>query len=49
MIHYKGGKVNWVDDIDSDILSIVEVTSMMQELRYENHCMAIIIRNLTHS
>ncbi|GJU45557.1 hypothetical protein Tco_1202823 [Tanacetum coccineum] len=40
MIRYKGGKVNWVDDIDSDIFSIVEVTSMMKELGYENSCMA---------
>nr|GEY60301.1 hypothetical protein [Tanacetum cinerariifolium] len=40
MIRYKGGKVNWVDDIDSDIFSIVEVTSMMmKELGYENPCM----------
>nr|GEW17643.1 hypothetical protein [Tanacetum cinerariifolium] len=39
-IRYKGGKVNWVDDIDSDIFSIVEVTSMMKELGYENPCMA---------
>ncbi|GJS31285.1 probable protein arginine N-methyltransferase 3, partial [Tanacetum coccineum] len=35
-IRYKGGKVNWVNDIDSDIFSIVEVTSMMKELRYKN-------------
>ncbi|GJT57276.1 mutator type transposase [Tanacetum coccineum] len=40
MIRYKGGKVNWVDDIDSDIFSIVEVTSMMKELGYQNLCMA---------
>ncbi|GJZ28145.1 hypothetical protein Tco_0572792 [Tanacetum coccineum] len=40
MIRYKGGKVNWVDDIDSNIFSIVEVTSMMKELGYENPCMA---------
>ncbi|GJY83671.1 hypothetical protein Tco_0497047, partial [Tanacetum coccineum] len=40
MIRYKGGKVNWVDDIDSDIFFIVEVTSMMKELGYENPCMA---------
>ncbi|GJR12654.1 hypothetical protein Tco_0795306 [Tanacetum coccineum] len=40
MIRYKGGKVNWVDDIDSDIFSIVEVTSMMKELGYDNPCMA---------
>nr|GEZ88988.1 transposase, MuDR [Tanacetum cinerariifolium] len=39
-IRYKGSKVNWVDDIDSDIFSIVEVTSMMKELGYENPCMA---------
>ncbi|GJW50202.1 hypothetical protein Tco_0091553 [Tanacetum coccineum] len=32
--------VNWVDDIDSDTFSIVEVTSMLQELGYENPCMA---------
>nr|GEU79745.1 transposase, mutator type [Tanacetum cinerariifolium] len=37
---YKGGKINWVDDIDSDIFSIVEVTSMMEELGYENPCLA---------
>ncbi|GKB28405.1 hypothetical protein Tco_0867806 [Tanacetum coccineum] len=37
---YKGGKVNWVDDIDSDTFSIAEVTSMLQELGYENPCMA---------
>ncbi|GJT34977.1 hypothetical protein Tco_0925396 [Tanacetum coccineum] len=40
MTRYKGGKVNWVDDIDSDTFSIVEVTSMLQELGYENPCMA---------
>ncbi|GJV49211.1 hypothetical protein Tco_1439423 [Tanacetum coccineum] len=40
MIRYKGGMVNWVDDIDSDIFSIVEVTSMMKELGYQNLCMA---------
>ncbi|GKA39374.1 hypothetical protein Tco_0731925 [Tanacetum coccineum] len=40
MIRYKGGKVDWVDDIDSYIFSIVEVTSMMKELGYENPCMA---------
>ncbi|GKC85323.1 hypothetical protein Tco_1141040 [Tanacetum coccineum] len=40
MIRYKGGKVNWVDDIDSDIFSIVEVTSMTKELGYENPSMA---------
>ncbi|GJY97937.1 hypothetical protein Tco_0514847 [Tanacetum coccineum] len=28
MIRYKGGMVNWVDDIDSDIFSIVEVTNL---------------------
>ncbi|GKA28508.1 hypothetical protein Tco_0714753 [Tanacetum coccineum] len=28
MIRYKGGKVNWVDDIDSNIFSIVEVTKL---------------------
>nr|GEW12969.1 hypothetical protein [Tanacetum cinerariifolium] len=39
-ICYKSGKVNWVDDIDSDIFSIVEVTSMMKELGNENPCMA---------
>ncbi|GJV40798.1 hypothetical protein Tco_1419238 [Tanacetum coccineum] len=40
MIRYKGGKANWVDDVDSDIFSIVEVTSMMKELGYDNPCMA---------
>ncbi|GKD98038.1 hypothetical protein Tco_1381935 [Tanacetum coccineum] len=40
MTRYKGGKVNWVDDIDSDTFSIVEVSSMLQELGYENPCMA---------
>ncbi|GKB31068.1 mutator type transposase [Tanacetum coccineum] len=40
MTRYKGGKVNWVDDIDSDTFSIAEVTSMLQELGYENPCMA---------
>nr|GEY10662.1 transposase, MuDR [Tanacetum cinerariifolium] len=40
MIRYKGGKVNWVDDIDSDIFSIVKVTSMIKELGYENPFMA---------
>ncbi|GKC96760.1 hypothetical protein Tco_1162202 [Tanacetum coccineum] len=32
MIRYKGGMVNWVDDIDSDIFSIVEVTKNLSEL-----------------
>ncbi|GJW48108.1 mutator type transposase [Tanacetum coccineum] len=39
-IFVQGWMVNWVDDIDSDIFSIVEVTSMMKELGYQNLCMA---------
>ncbi|GJT46593.1 hypothetical protein Tco_0955308 [Tanacetum coccineum] len=34
-IRYKGGKVNWVDTIDSDVFSVVEVNNMMKELGYE--------------
>nr|GEV22274.1 transposase, mutator type [Tanacetum cinerariifolium] len=34
-IRYKGGKVNWVDTIDSDVFSIVEVNNIMKELGYE--------------
>ena len=33
---YKGGKVNWIDTIDSDQFSVIEVTTMMKELGYEN-------------
>ncbi|GKD69179.1 hypothetical protein Tco_1323269, partial [Tanacetum coccineum] len=40
MIRFKGSMVNWVDDIDSHIFSIVEVTSMMKKLGYQNLCMA---------
>ncbi|GJV05273.1 hypothetical protein Tco_1338842 [Tanacetum coccineum] len=41
MTRYKGGKVILgCFDIDSDTFSIVEVTSMLQELGYENPCMA---------
>ncbi|GJY73317.1 hypothetical protein Tco_0477748 [Tanacetum coccineum] len=29
MTRYKGGKVNWVDDIDSDTFSIVDVTKLV--------------------
>nr|GEX16393.1 transposase, mutator type [Tanacetum cinerariifolium] len=35
-IRYKGGKVNWVDTIDSDVFYVVEVNNMMKELGYEN-------------
>nr|GFA05868.1 hypothetical protein [Tanacetum cinerariifolium] len=31
-IRYNGGKVNWVDIIDSDVFSVVEVNNMMKEL-----------------
>ncbi|GKC87320.1 hypothetical protein Tco_1147969 [Tanacetum coccineum] len=34
-IQYKGRKVNWVDTIDSDVFSVVEVNTMMKELGYE--------------
>ncbi|GJV88076.1 mutator type transposase [Tanacetum coccineum] len=34
-IRYKGGKVNWVDAIDSDVFSVVEVNTMMKEIGYE--------------
>ncbi|GKD68111.1 mutator type transposase, partial [Tanacetum coccineum] len=34
-IRYKGGKGYWVDIIDSDVFSIVEVNNMMKELGYE--------------
>nr|GEY66826.1 transposase, mutator type [Tanacetum cinerariifolium] len=34
-IRYKGGKVNWVDTIDSDVFYVVEVNNMMKELGYE--------------
>ncbi|GKC78900.1 hypothetical protein Tco_1129674, partial [Tanacetum coccineum] len=34
-IQYKGGKVNWVDTIDSDVFSVVKVNTMMKELGYE--------------
>nr|GEY86759.1 transposase, mutator type [Tanacetum cinerariifolium] len=34
-IRYKGGKVNWVDTIDSDVFSVVKVNNMMKELGYE--------------
>nr|GEW31041.1 transposase, MuDR [Tanacetum cinerariifolium] len=33
---YNGGKVNWIDQIDSDGFSIVEVTSMLAGLGYVN-------------
>ncbi|PWA39670.1 transposase, MuDR [Artemisia annua] len=35
-VRYKGGKVNWIDTIDSERFSVVEVATMMQELGYEN-------------
>ncbi|PWA98378.1 F-box domain-containing protein [Artemisia annua] len=35
-VRYKGGKVNWIDTIDSEKFSVVEVATMMQELGYEN-------------
>lgn len=35
-VRYKGGKVNWIDTIDSERFSIVEVATMMKELGYEN-------------
>nr|GEW05274.1 transposase, MuDR [Tanacetum cinerariifolium] len=44
-IPYKGGKVNWVDDNYSDMFSVVEVTSMMKELSYENPSMAYYYKN----
>nr|GEU94423.1 hypothetical protein [Tanacetum cinerariifolium] len=31
-IRYKDGKVNWVDTIDSDVFSVVEVNNIMKEL-----------------
>nr|GEU99329.1 hypothetical protein [Tanacetum cinerariifolium] len=34
-IRYKGGKVNWVDAIDSDVFFVVEVNTMMKEIGYE--------------
>ncbi|GJZ09823.1 hypothetical protein Tco_0544106 [Tanacetum coccineum] len=34
-IRYKGGKVNWVDAIDSDVFSVVEVNTIMKEIGYE--------------
>nr|GEX59563.1 transposase, MuDR [Tanacetum cinerariifolium] len=34
-IRYKSGKVNWVDAIDSDVYSVVEVNTMMKEIGYE--------------
>nr|GEY95342.1 putative reverse transcriptase domain-containing protein [Tanacetum cinerariifolium] len=34
-IRYKGEKVNWVDTIDSDVFSVVEVNNIMKELGYE--------------
>ncbi|PWA43786.1 transposase, MuDR [Artemisia annua] len=35
-VRYIGGKVNWIDTIDSERFSVVEVATMMQELGYEN-------------
>jgi hypothetical protein len=35
-IRYKGGKVNWIDTIDSDVFSIIEINTMMKEMGYEN-------------
>ena len=35
-VRYKGGKVNWIDTIDSERFSVVEVATMMEELGYEN-------------
>lgn len=35
-VRYKGGKVNWIDTIDSERFSVVEVATMMKELGFEN-------------
>ncbi|PWA41172.1 transposase, MuDR, MULE transposase domain protein [Artemisia annua] len=46
-IRYIGGKVNWVDDIDADLFSVVEVSNMMKELGYENAPMAYYYKKPT--
>nr|GEU57806.1 hypothetical protein [Tanacetum cinerariifolium] len=35
-IRYKDGKVNWVDTIDSDVFSVVEVNNIMKELGHND-------------
>ena len=43
---YRGGKVNWFDDIDSDSFYVIEVSSMQEELGYVNEGMLFIIKYL---
>ena len=47
-IRYKGGKVNWIDTIDSDEFSVNEVHEMMKELRYKNVCMEYYCKEPNH-
>ncbi|GJR03610.1 transposase, MuDR [Tanacetum coccineum] len=38
---YKGGNVDWFDDVDADGFSVIEVSCMLKELGYDNPKMKI--------
>ncbi|GJV23282.1 hypothetical protein Tco_1375977 [Tanacetum coccineum] len=38
-IGYEGGKVNWINNIDSDAFSVNEVSDMMKKIGYDNVAM----------
>lgn len=40
---YEGGKVDHIDHCDADLMSMLEITKMLKELKYEDDTMIIII------
>ncbi|GJT60279.1 retrotransposon protein, putative, ty1-copia subclass, partial [Tanacetum coccineum] len=43
-IRYKGGEVNWIDNIDSDDYSVNEVSDMMKNIGYDNVAMEYYLK-----
>nr|GEU67995.1 transposase, MuDR [Tanacetum cinerariifolium] len=35
-MRYRGGKANWIDDVDADYFLAIEVATMVNELGYQN-------------